>query len=196
MDIHKPRPVRHWRELVGEVGIIVLGVLIALAAEQAVATLEWRHKAEVAQRAMRLELAEDDGPQLVFWLGTDHCRRDAATAVRAAVERGAGRDEVLKLAERVWSPAWTWDELALRAAEASDVASHMPDGMMDGWFRAYVDMPDLDRQNDRIANDAVELSAVSRTGGTLTPAERDRLIHATEAFLEDDLRMVGMLRFE
>lgn len=196
MDIHKPKPVRQWRELVGEVGIIVLGVLIALGAEQAVAALEWRHKAQVAQRTMRHELSVDDGPQLIFWLGTDHCQRDEATAVRAAVERGAGRNEVLKLAERVWSPAVTWDELALRAAEASDVASHMPDGTMDGWFKAYSDMPDLDRQNDRIANDGVELRAVSRTGGALTPAERDRLIHATEAFLEDDQRMTAMLGFE
>jgi hypothetical protein len=195
MDIHKPKPVRHWRELVGEVGIIVLGVLIALGAEQAVAALEWRHKAEVAQRAMRHELAADDGPQLVFWLGTDHCQREEATAVREAVERGAGRQEVLNLADRVWSPARTWDELALHAAEASDVASHMPDATMDGWFKAYSVMPDLDRQNDRIANDGVELRAVSRTGGALTPAERDRLIHATEAFLEDDQRMASMLGF-
>lgn len=72
----------------------------------------------------------------------------------------------------------------------------MPDGAMEGWFKAYSDMPDLDRQNDRVVNDAVELRAVSRTGAALTPAERDRLIHASEAFLEDDRRMVSMLRFE
>ena len=31
MDIHKPDPVHSWRDLAKEVGIIVLGVLIALA---------------------------------------------------------------------------------------------------------------------------------------------------------------------
>ena len=196
MDIHRPKPIRHWREFVGEVGIVVLGVLIALGAEQAVSALEWRHKAAVAERSMRVELSRDDGPQLFIWLGAEHCQQEEATAVRDAVERGAGRSEVLKLADRVSAPAVTWDELALRAAEASDVASHMPDGAMDGWFKAYSVMPDLDRQNDRITNDGVELRAVSRTGGPLTPAERDRLIHATEAFLEDDRRMAGMLNFE
>ena len=36
MDIHKPKPIRNWREFLKEVGIIVLGVSIALAGEQAV----------------------------------------------------------------------------------------------------------------------------------------------------------------
>ena len=30
MDVHKPKPVHSWRGLLSEVGIIVLGVLIAL----------------------------------------------------------------------------------------------------------------------------------------------------------------------
>ena len=33
MDIHKPKPVHNWRELLTEIGTIVIGVLIALAAE-------------------------------------------------------------------------------------------------------------------------------------------------------------------
>jgi len=37
MEIHKPKPIHNWREFLKEVGIIVLGVGIALAAEQAVA---------------------------------------------------------------------------------------------------------------------------------------------------------------
>jgi hypothetical protein len=42
MDIHKPRPWRGWREFLKEYAIIVVvGVLTALAAEQAV---EWAHR--------------------------------------------------------------------------------------------------------------------------------------------------------
>ena len=33
MHIHLPKPLHGWRAFLGEVGIIVLGVLIALAAE-------------------------------------------------------------------------------------------------------------------------------------------------------------------
>jgi hypothetical protein len=45
------------------VGIIVIGVLIALRAEQIIQTLPWHEKVRHAEQAMRLELAEDDGPQ-------------------------------------------------------------------------------------------------------------------------------------
>jgi hypothetical protein len=63
MHFHLPKPLHGWREFAGEVGIIVVGVLIALGAEQIVETLQWREKVRHAEQAMRLELAEDDGPQ-------------------------------------------------------------------------------------------------------------------------------------
>ncbi len=57
MDIHKPKPWHGWRELLKEVGTIVIGVLIALGAEQSV---EWVHRqSEIgeAREAIRHELA-------------------------------------------------------------------------------------------------------------------------------------------
>ena len=41
MHFHLPKPLHGWREFVGEVGIIVLGVLIALSFEQVVETQHW-----------------------------------------------------------------------------------------------------------------------------------------------------------
>ncbi len=43
MDIHKPKPWQGWPEFVKEIGTIVIGVLIALGAEQGVEWLHWRH---------------------------------------------------------------------------------------------------------------------------------------------------------
>ncbi|MCP3733971.1 hypothetical protein M9979_03660 [Sphingomonas sp. RP10(2022)] len=43
LDIHKPKPVHSWREFINEIGVIVIGVLIALGGEQAVESLHWRH---------------------------------------------------------------------------------------------------------------------------------------------------------
>jgi hypothetical protein len=36
LEIHKPKPVQGWREFLTEIGIIVIGVLVALSAEQVV----------------------------------------------------------------------------------------------------------------------------------------------------------------
>lgn len=42
MHLHLPKPLHGWRAFAGEVGIIVLGVLIALGAEQLVETIHKR----------------------------------------------------------------------------------------------------------------------------------------------------------
>ena len=51
MDIHKPGPIQNWRDLLKEVGVIVLGVSIALGAEQAVEWLHWRSEVTAARAA-------------------------------------------------------------------------------------------------------------------------------------------------
>jgi hypothetical protein len=58
MDIHKPKPIRNLREFLKEVGIIVLGVCIALSAEQAVEWAHWRGQVAVARQSLRAEMRE------------------------------------------------------------------------------------------------------------------------------------------
>ena len=45
MKLSVPKPIHGWREFAGEVGIIVIGVLIALGAQQFVSTLNDRRTA-------------------------------------------------------------------------------------------------------------------------------------------------------
>jgi hypothetical protein len=59
MEVHHPKPIHGLRELGKEVAVIVLGVVIALAGEQTVEALHWRHKVHAAETAMRRELAAD-----------------------------------------------------------------------------------------------------------------------------------------
>jgi hypothetical protein len=59
MDIHKAKPVHNWREFGMEIGTIVIGVLIALAAEQAVEWLHWRTDVAEAREALNQEVREN-----------------------------------------------------------------------------------------------------------------------------------------
>jgi hypothetical protein len=58
MEIHKPKPWHGWREFFKEYLIIVVGVLTALGAEQAVEWLHWRHEVHVAREAIAFDLGE------------------------------------------------------------------------------------------------------------------------------------------
>ena len=56
MHFHLPKPLHGWREFTGEVGIIVIGVLIALGAEQLVEDWRWHQQVEQSSRAFKDEL--------------------------------------------------------------------------------------------------------------------------------------------
>lgn len=61
VDLHKPKPVHGWRDFLNEIGTIVIGVLIALAGEQAVASLHHRSQAAELGEALDQELSYDLG---------------------------------------------------------------------------------------------------------------------------------------
>src|SRR4051794_24113534 len=59
MHVHLPKPLHGWREFTGEVGIIVIGVLIALGAEQLVEGWHWQEKVNSAKRSIDFELNDE-----------------------------------------------------------------------------------------------------------------------------------------
>lgn len=56
MHVHLPKGFHGWRELAKEVGIIVLGVLIALSFEQVVQDWHWRVEARHTRQALTSEI--------------------------------------------------------------------------------------------------------------------------------------------
>lgn len=55
MEIHKPKPVHSWREFMTELGVVVLGICIALGAEQVV---ERMHEGQIAGEASAMVRSE------------------------------------------------------------------------------------------------------------------------------------------
>ena len=78
MHFHLPKPLHGWRAFVGEVGIIVIGVLIALGAEQLVEAAHQREKAAQAEGSIRNELG--------FNLGRLKSRMDIHGCVSRRIE--------------------------------------------------------------------------------------------------------------
>lgn len=72
MDIHKPKPFHTLREFLKEVGTIVLGVCIALSAEQAVEAYHERALAREARAAIREEM-RGDVARLQYRLASQEC---------------------------------------------------------------------------------------------------------------------------
>ena len=59
MHVHLPKPLHGWREFAGEVGIIVVGVLIALGAQQVVEAVHDRADTNDARAEINAEVVTD-----------------------------------------------------------------------------------------------------------------------------------------
>jgi hypothetical protein len=185
MHFHVPKPLHGWREFVGEVGIIVLGVLIALGAEQLIESWNWRGKVSRAEAAMRLELAEDDGPQAYARVAIGGCLDEQI----ARIHGGVGRVPPDRL--RHWIAAYsppfrTWDSEAWKAVVASDVGSHMGPDRLVQWSAPYRIMPSSTDLNQREWQLAIDLREALPPTGEMTP-ENAALVRRTS----EQLRMLN-----
>ena len=191
MHIHIPKAFHSLGDLVREIAIIVIGVIIALAAEQWAQRREWHHKVEVAKAAMLRELLEDDGPQIYQRAAMHPCVDSRLKAIRDAVERRGSRAEINKLIAGFWLPFLTFDSLSHDAATAGDVASHMSPEELANFSNAYAMMPRMDRTNTLEAADSARLHAVRRSGGRLSEAEASSILSAVEALKNEETQMLG-----
>src|SRR5579864_6632464 len=117
MEVHLPKPLHGWREFVGEVGIIVLGVLLALGAEQMVEYFHQRAELREGEDAMTSELRDDDLPQAFTRTAIYNCYSGQLDAIEDAVASG-DRNKFLMLAKNYRPVFRTWDDEAWKAALA------------------------------------------------------------------------------
>jgi hypothetical protein len=136
MEIHKPKPIRNWRDFLKEVGIIVLGVSIALAAEQTVEAVHEHSRAAKTRASIRAEIAFDVG-QMEVRKATEACvskRLDEVDGLIAAAAAG-------KLpADALWigRPAtYFWSTGQFKSASGSGDAGLLGNQELAGYANVY-----------------------------------------------------------
>ncbi|MGN6848452.1 MAG: hypothetical protein ACTHJK_03080 [Sphingomicrobium sp.] len=174
MRVHVPKPLHGWRAFAGEVGIIVLGVLIALAAGQLVEAWQWRGKVSRAEAAMRLELAEDDGPQAYARALIGRCLDSQI----ARIHDGGGTvpDRQLRQWIATYSPPFrVWDSEAWKIVLASDVGSHMGSDRVIAWSKPYRIVPVLTDEEMEEARLVVDMRNALPPSGAASPPDLQNL---------------------
>ena len=185
MHVQIPKPLHGWRAFAGEVGVIVLGVLIALGAQQVAQDIDWRNKVGAAVTDMNNELGSGDGPEAYERVALHDCIATELGKLRASVEEG-DRSESRRLIEHFWLPNRTWDSLARDAANTADVAAHMPHQRMLQYRIAYEMVPDMQRLAEKELADLGRFRALPASGSELTNAEKMSEIEAIEALKVDN----------
>lgn len=190
MEIHKPKPSHNLREFFSEVGIVLLGIVIALAGEEALRSLEARHKMRLVTEEMRQEISGDDGPQVSERIALSPCIGNALDSMRHSVEQNADRSTIHEAIIRFATPRHTWDSTAFQAAISAGVLAQMPVDRVDAMSRFYSLMPALENANEREFRDGAGLAALSSAGGPLTDLERSQVLGAVETLRRDNAEIV------
>lgn len=124
MDIHRPKSLESWRDLAKEIGVIVIGVCIALLGEQAVEWLHWRHEVADTRDALNVEISHNIGV-LDARAAQAGCIQGRLADVRTVLMSSSAQPAALKapLGEPLfWRPSTSVWQTAL----SGQVAAHMP----------------------------------------------------------------------
>jgi hypothetical protein len=132
-EIHKPNP---WRGFLKEYAVIVIGVLTALAAQQAAEWWQWRSQVAQAKDVLATELA-DSVRSAIMRVRVTPCverRLDAITDILDAAAKTGSLPPVGIIGQ---APALLWPRGAWESVVASQTASHFPREQLANMARVY-----------------------------------------------------------
>ena len=169
----KLNPPNGWRAVVWELGIVTVGVLIALAAQQWAEARSWSAKADVARKALRSELA-DHHDHAVEWRVVAPCINAQLDALERRLLASGGKLDPAPLhAEDFYgedpytfairTPSRPYDDSVWQATNGEGVSSFLQDDerLELGWH--YGQARDSDEQNDLVTQLASRLSVLTKS---------------------------------
>jgi hypothetical protein len=161
MHFHLPKPLHGWREFAGEVGIIVIGVLIALAAEQIVETAHRQQEGVQAERVIRSEIELN--------LGRLQSRRAIYSCVFRRIEQiqklldGTGSDQTFVAPGWIGRPQyWSFLNSRWEAESQAGRAALVDGGRLSQYGVMYNRMQNLLDEMDAEQTDWAKLRTLER----------------------------------
>lgn len=155
----KLNPPNGWNAVVWELAIVVLGVVIALGAQQAVETLRWRDEVRLIEEALTIEIAESivhaSERQMV-----GRCLSDRLTYLIGKVSANEGPWDgspmpvqqtvlaVKSVPAAYRTPNRKWNDDVWQSAQNGDVFNHMRRERLAGFSKIYAIMEGLRKDNE------------------------------------------------
>jgi hypothetical protein len=180
-----PKPLHGWREFAGEVGIIVVGVLIALGAEQVVESLHWANKSRSAKfelhQQMVLAWAFGEEREALHRCG-DHYLSDLANEIVSSppLWRPIPAQYCGRRFGRVYAPpSRPWPTEVWRSVEAEGTVSHLGVSYSRNASFLFDFIKTMDDENTAEDNEAAALNALAYPI-TLTADSRTEFVKSIE----------------
>lgn len=165
MEIHKPKPIHNWREMAAEIGVIVVGILIALGLEQAVESYHTHERTEAAQQAtdseVRFNLAKTNRE-----LDMRACMERQLAALADAIGKDDQPEVRRLLTTGGFVEPFPWTDAAWRAAVDSGAADRFDRARRRNYWLIYGTVNATDRAQDQYWDAYQQLRSIALGGLT------------------------------
>lgn len=174
MEFHKPKPVHNWRELMTEIGVVVIGVCIALGAEQTVEWFHWRQQVSEAKEVIATELSANvvAGNRRIRSASCTERRLDQLARILDEATKNGGLPPLGGIA---MPPRAAWPTGAWKSVVASQIATHFPRPQLADIAGVYETVQRLDDFSPREIEVWSQLSTMTGPGRRLNPASESEL---------------------
>lgn len=141
MHIHRPKPLHGLRETLGEIGIIVVGIIIAIGLEQGVEQIHWRTEVHEARSSLHDEIAVAD-KTFAFRAAAEGCISKRLDVLADIVERVARHEPVPRLGPVLPDLGNAMIDSNWQAHRASQTLTHFEEAELNDLGRFYAQMFD------------------------------------------------------
>jgi hypothetical protein len=188
MHVHVPKPLHGWRAFLGEVGIIVLGVLIALGAEQVVETLHWQNEAREFRAAIDHELALNLGT-FEFYELQRRCVSRRLDELQTFLDRSAD-NQTMHLAGPIGAPMQLSQYTSVWDNKDARVVAHLPMQARLKYAQLYDEFHNTNGVKQALSSAWAKLVPFE-VPGPLTLEDRRQLHALIKAARADDITMAS-----
>ena len=180
MHLHLPKPLHGWREFVGEVGIIVVGVLIALTFEAIVEDLTWRSKVTEARAELRFEVGHDLAI-LHDRASEQECVDRRLDELRTIITRSTESGRLPPVGNIGSADHYTWSSSVWDSQVAAQTITHFPADQTAAISRVYRIIATVSEINADEKRDWLTLETMVGPGRPVDPSSLSQLISALDA---------------
>jgi hypothetical protein len=174
MEIHKPKPVRNWREFLSEVGVVVLGICIALAGEQVIEELRWGSQVSAARTVIATEMAYNlEGA--IWRMRTLDCVEQRLDTLAKALDDASRSGSLPPIGNIGAPPSHMWRSGAWESVVASQTAAHFPREQLAALGALYKVVQRIDEHAAPEGTAWSDLYAMVGPGRRLDPASEAQL---------------------
>jgi hypothetical protein len=169
MEFHKPKPVHNWREMLTEIGVVVIGVCIALAAEQTVQWLHWHTQVAEAEKVIGTELTFSVESAIIR-IRAQPCIERRLDELARILDAAAKSGSLPPVGDIGLPPRSAWLGGAWESVVASQTATHFPRQQLADISHTYKGIETIEHVYNLETEDWHDLYAIVGPGRRLDPA--------------------------